>query len=80
MGTYFWLTVLLWLICAAIIYGFMLLGRWLSPWRYDKRNPYRRWCKTCGTRQEYFVYNTYPTEIPIGWETVGHEYTCSRKH
>lgn len=33
-----------------------IFALWPSPWRYDKRNPYRRYCKKCGQQQDQYQH------------------------
>lgn len=51
-------------------------------WRYDSRNPARRWCRECGQRQEFYVMAYANGDVPVGWETMYPISTkpCSRKH
>lgn len=32
----------------------LLIAKFVSPWRYDSRNPYRRYCKKCGQQQDQY--------------------------
>jgi len=57
------------------------------PYRYDERNPARRYCRECGQQQDlYGVYDRDPLEggkfIPSGWETMYplSKKRCSREH
>lgn len=77
---------MLWL--PALIFGFLIFAFWDAVyagiklgriWKFDERHPdARRCCKHCGNHQEFYVYNTYPQEIPIGWEFVGRVNACNK--
>lgn len=51
---------------------------WLFPWRYDERNPYRRYCKECGTQQSAFSY--WSGNRIHGWDTMRPVHPCSKEH
>lgn len=71
-----WITALM-----VIIAGAMGLARALSPWRYDERNPARRFCKECGQQQDLYGHNWETGFEPTGWEYMGRLNTeCSHKH
>lgn len=59
-----------------------LIAFWrvLFPWRYDERNPARRYCKECGTRQELYGMNFAEGFVVTGWETMCPVHPCSRNH
>ena len=56
------------------------LGLWWArasnPWRYDERNPYRRYCKHCGTQQDQYQHALGG----VSWEYVGTIHDCKRNH
>jgi len=51
-------------------------------WRYDDRNPARRWCRHCGQQQNFFVMAYAEGDVPVGWENVYpiSKLPCSMKH
>ena len=42
-----------------------------SHWRWDDRNPYRRYCIHCDQQQDFYQ--------PGGWQCVGRYRECSHK-
>lgn len=54
--------------------------RRLFPWRYDERNPARRFCKECGQQQDLYGMNWEQGFQPTGWESMGYIRECSRDH
>ena len=60
------------------IYVFFL-KMWIRvfPWRYDSRNPFRRYCKVCGQCQEQYMmdFESVPfSRKPTWWENMGMVY------
>jgi len=55
----------------------------LFLFRYDKYNPYRRYCKKCGQMQEQFCYNFKDFTGRGWWEDMGKIYNekckCHKK-
>jgi len=52
----------------------------LFPWRYDGRNPYRRYCKTCGQQQdqyEFALYGLFHPRNPCSWESTYPAQRCA---
>lgn len=82
-GPEFWFPVLVGTIAGCVI-GRMLerkvikLWDFLFPWRYDKRNPCRRYCKQCGTCEEMYSHGLFSNST--WWEVMYPVYPCSRKH
>lgn len=59
---------------AALIVGLLLIGLLgiiveRKDWRYDERNPCRRYCRHCGQQQDEFMWNTDPPMF-AGWENI----------
>jgi hypothetical protein len=48
----FWLILFL---ISMIMRWAVMVATGTNRWRYDERNPYRRYCKTCGTGQELWI-------------------------
>lgn len=72
----FWITVIMCIIAALI--G---CAHAFSPWRYDERNPARRFCKECGQQQDLYGVQFEDGFHPTRWEYMGHINTeCSHKH
>lgn len=65
-----------------LTFGLVQLRNWLSPWRYDERNPARRYCKECGQQQDLYGYDFAEGFVPTGWETVYpiSQIPCTKKH
>jgi len=54
------------LVC--LVFSLLYMGVNVArPWKYDKCNPYRRWCKRCGQQQSVMQYWTGASR----WENVG---------
>lgn len=79
----------LYIFVPTIIYGVFIYARtarmpkwlnWLLPYQYDRRNPYRRCCRYCGTRESYFAMSYREGDVPLGWEAVGMIYPCKKTH
>lgn len=55
------------------------ISLWLKPYNYDKRNPYRRYCRACGSTQDMVIYWSGARR----WENMGLNgitcKTCGRK-
>lgn len=68
------------LIMLASVVGVVLFVRWACGdylFRWDARNPYRRWCRRCGQEQNQYK-RSYDGNI-TWWENVGPEpdLTCA---
>jgi hypothetical protein len=71
-----WIIMML-LICVLIMMTVNGLAKWLSPWNPDPYgNPYRRYCKECGTGQSFWTWGYNGSE----WSTFLPVNPCSRKH
>jgi hypothetical protein len=65
--------IVLWLL---VLSGVIALVYARHPWRYDERNPARRYCKECGQQQDLWDGPYSST-----WEYMGSINTkCSQKH
>lgn len=70
-----------WLMIAFAIWVITIwLGRWLHIWRYDPHNPYRRYCKKCGTEQNYYAREFTDGSSVGDWETVLPVHPCKHNH
>jgi len=66
-------TVLGWLVPPYV--ALLKLSLIVRPYRYDSRNPARRWCRRCGQREElHGVYDADPLDggrfRATGWEVM----------
>lgn len=62
-------------ILAALVALIICLGAFAwahdrHTWRYDERNPYRRYCRHCGQRQELYTWGDEPARNGW-WENMG---------
>jgi hypothetical protein len=46
------------------------IWKWIFPYRFDPRNPARRWCKHCGQQQDLYGVNFEDGFRPTGWENM----------
>mgnify|MGYP006954737391 CR=1 FL=1 len=71
----------LYVVGATVLWAMSIwLSNWLHIWRYDPHNPYRRYCKKCGTEQNYYAREFTDGRSVGDWETVLPVHPCKHNH